>query len=102
MDRRGGRKLESTGAVGEKLSDDRDTPRVRPTHPFLRNMSSAEELVRVAKQNRIESIKRSLDRMPERMGTYYQRRRTRLKGELAALELELRDYELFNQGDTVR
>lgn len=65
-------------------------------------MSNAEELVKVAKQNRIESLKRSLARMPDRTGTYYQRRRRRLWDELAALEHELLHYELYNQGDTVR
>jgi len=65
-------------------------------------MMGAEDLVRVAKENRMASIKRSLEVMPNRSGTYYLRRRRKLSEELAALQLELLHYELFNQCETVR
>jgi len=65
-------------------------------------MRNAEELVRIAKESRVACLKRSLEMMPRRTGSYYLRRRRLLKLELEALEHELLQYELFNQGDTVR
>jgi hypothetical protein len=65
-------------------------------------MPNADDLIKRAKANRVESLKRSLAAMPNRQGKYYVRRRQQLTLELELLEHELFQYDLFNSGDTVR